>query len=172
MTATPGDGAWGAAPNELEFLAQTLLNFSEALDIRRREINTLLHTVNWEGEQADAFRSAWYSQYLPRLLTVISMLVSAASTVRYQAQQQEWASGVTSPSGSLAMPPAAAHPSHPETGLRLPGWLMPFGRLAGSATEIADSAIGYAKDLVDAKGMGLPALQLFSSGPLGGSSIM
>jgi len=109
----------GASPQELESLAQAFTGFSEILDARRREINTRLHTAGWEGERADSFRAEWDSKHNPTLTILVGMLTSAVATLRYEAQQQDWASAATS-AGHMPTPLLAAsaplsdnvHPVH------------------------------------------------------------
>ena len=119
----------------MESLAQAFTGFSEILDARRREINTRLHTAGWEGDHADQFRAEWNSKHYPILTGLVAALASAAVTLRYEAQQQEWASlGVSSGQTTSATSGSGATPSDLVSQLQTIaaqwGWLA--GSIGGS----------------------------------------
>jgi uncharacterized protein YukE len=135
----------GASPQELESLANVFLGFSQTLDTRRREINTRLHTAGWEGDHADQFRAEWNSKHYPLLTNLVAALASAAVTLRYEAQQQDWASGAP-PTGHRPTPSPGSGATASQVASELENRITKWGALAGPLGLVVQGAISDIKE--------------------------
>lgn len=88
-------GFIGADPDELRALAGVLSSSAGTLEGERKRINGLVHTATWHGREADEFRSAWNSRYIPILEAAAQMLESASGLAFHEAEQQVTASSGT-----------------------------------------------------------------------------
>jgi uncharacterized protein YukE len=79
---------WGANVDELKGLGVELTNRSGDIKNILGQLNGKLNSTNWQGPDADRFRSAWTSQHVPALNRVISELNQAGVDAKKNAEQQ------------------------------------------------------------------------------------
>ena len=94
-----------------------MTNAATALENRRREINSAVHTMHWVGEHADRFRADWDSKLAPIMARAASVLTTESSRLRSEAQQQMAASAAGGPSGGPGGFPPGIDPTKLASGI-------------------------------------------------------
>ncbi|WP_413452606.1 hypothetical protein AA0Y32_09900 [Georgenia phoenicis] len=85
----------GADVEALRASSRELADTAQALLVTNVRVTGLIYNVEWNGPDAARFRSAWESEYSPRLSEVSAALNRAAADVLEQAADQERASSAS-----------------------------------------------------------------------------
>lgn len=86
-------GFYGADVEQLDSLAVALEREGRALEDLLRRLDARLQSVPWKGPDAERAKTTWTSTLFPRCLQAADGLVTAASVVRRNANDQRDASG-------------------------------------------------------------------------------
>jgi len=91
---------YGADVSQLRALAVRFDQAAEQLDTTRTGVGSAVRSTRWVGPDAESFRGQWDSQSSQRLTAVAGVLRDNARRLRANADGQERASAVDTPTGS------------------------------------------------------------------------
>ncbi len=106
----------GADPDDLERMAGRISAAGRQLSLLERRMTSQLYATNWQGGDADAFKSAWNARHRRDIAAAIVWLDEADAALRRNADQQRRASEADGGGGRGSKSPELAVPTPKESG--------------------------------------------------------
>lgn len=84
---------YGADVEQLNQLSAQLNNKASDIQNVISQLSSAISSVQWQGPDANRFRSDWQGQHVAQLKQVVSALQNASQNAKRNAQEQQSASG-------------------------------------------------------------------------------